>query len=223
MEHIETKLNQLKENLLDIANIVKIQFQKSKSVVVHNDQELATEVIENDRRINIYELQIDQDCKNILALYNPVAIDLRFILSSLKISLYLERIGNYVVEICATQKEINRGINPELLDFFELNEMFDKAVKMINNILEALENKDTKVAGKTFKKDSFLNRIDQKAIKRAVKWLKKSPDDAWTVLHLLDIIRKIENIGDLSKNISEEIIFHLDAKILKNSSTAIKE
>lgn len=222
MEHIESQLDSLRERLLSMAHAVNIQVQKSKQVLFQGNMELAQEVIINDRRVNDLELQIDKDCKNILALYSPVAIDLRFILASLKISLNLERIGDNAESICYIAKEMDKEIYVSMLEDFKLDQMFDKAIRMLNHIYRAIEDKDTKRAGKTFKKDHFLNKVNQKAIKTAVRLIKERPDDVTEILHLLNIVRKVERIGDLAKNISEEIIFHIEAKVVKHSSLSNK-
>lgn len=222
MEHIETKLELLKENLLDMTHVVKVQVQKSKQALFSKDDELASEVIANDKRVDNFELQIDQDCENILALYNPVAIDLRFILASLKISLSLERIGDHAEGICHSIHEIKKGINPVMLEVFKLNDMFDMAIRMLDDIFLAMENKDTKLAQKTFKRDLFLNKAHHKSVKTAVRWIKENPKDIKTILQLLNVVRKVERVGDLAKNISEEIIFHHDARILKHAPLSVK-
>ncbi len=217
MEHIESQLDLLRERLLSMTLVVTTQVQKSKQALFMGDAALAEEVIAYDNKVNHLELQIDKDCKNILALYNPVAIDLRFILASLNISLNLERIGDNAESICHTAKEMDHRIYASMLDDFQLDPMFDKAIRMLDHILKAIEAKDSKLAGKTFKKDVFLNKVKQKAIPVATKLIKKRPDEVKEVLHLLNVVGKVERIGDLAKNISEEIIFHIEAKVIKHS------
>jgi phosphate transport system protein len=222
MEHIESQLELLRERLLSMTHVVTTQVQKSKQVLFQGDVALADEVITHDRKVNDIELQIDKDCKNILALYNPVAIDLRFILASLNISLNLERIGDNAESICYTVKEMDHKVYISMLEDFQLNQMFDKAIRMLEHIVKAIEDKDTRLAGKTFKKDQFLNKVKQKSIPISIKLIKKRPDDVKEVLHLLNIVGKVERIGDLAKNISEEIIFHIEAKVVKHSPLSAK-
>ena len=222
MEHIESQLELLRKRLLSMTHVVTTQVQKSKQVLFQGDVALADEVITHDRKVNDIELQIDKDCKNILALYNPVAIDLRFILASLNISLNLERIGDNAESICYTVKEMDHKVYISMLEDFQLNQMFDKAIRMLEHIVKAIEDKDTRLAGKTFKKDQFLNKVKQKSIPISIKLIKKRPDDVKEVLHLLNIVGKVERIGDLAKNISEEIIFHIEAKVLKHAPASLK-
>lgn len=216
MSNLEIELDQLKQDLLEMTNLVKTQLEKSREAVVENDLDLADEIIANDKRINGLELKIDKDCENILALYAPVAIDLRFILASLKINHDLERIGDHAEGIAKYVKDIGEQINPEDLKNFKVVEMYDKAITMLEDIHEALLNEDTKLARKIFKKDDFLNKKNKKATKYAIATIKASPEKAKVIIPLLSIIRKIERVGDLTKNLGEEIIFHIEAKVLKH-------
>ena len=222
MEHIESQLDSLRKSLLSMTHVVTTQVQKSRQTLLQGDIKLADEVINHDRKVNDLELQIDKDCKNILALYNPVAIDLRFILAALNISLNLERIGDNAENICRTVKEMDYKVYVNMLEDFKLERMFDKAIRMLEHIGKAIEDKDTRLAGKTFKKDQFLNKVKQKATPISIQLIKKRPDDVKEVLHLLNIVGKVERIGDLAKNISEEIIFHIEAKVVKHTSLSAK-
>lgn len=147
---------------------------------------------------------------------NPVAIDLRFVLASLMISLNLERIGDKAENICRVTKELDYAEYSSMLEDFQLDAMFEKALRMMDQILKSIENKDARLAGKAIKKDIFLNKAKHKAISAATRLLKKRPMDVKAVLHLMNIVEKVERIGDLAKNISEEIIFHIEAKMVKH-------
>lgn len=216
MSNLEIELDQLKQDLLDMANLVKTQLEKSRDAAINNDQDLASEVIANDKRVNAIELKIDKDCENVLALYAPVAIDLRFILASLKINHDLERIGDHAEGIARYIIDIGEQIDPEDFENFQVIAMYNKAITMLENIHEALQNDDTKLARKIFKKDDFLNKKNRKATKYAIATIKQYPEKAKVIIPLLSIIRKIERVGDLTKNLGEEIIFHIEAKVLKH-------
>ena len=216
MSNLELELEQLKQDLLEMTNMVKTQLEKSREAAINNDLDLANEVIANDKRVNAIELKIDKDCENILALFAPVAIDLRFILASLKINHDLERIGDHAEGIARYVIDIGEKIDPEDYSTFKVAEMYDKAITMLEDVFEALSNDDTKLARKIFKKDDFLNKKNKKATKVAIKIIKENPDKAKVIIPLLSIIRKIERVGDLTKNLGEEIIFHIEAKVLKH-------
>lgn len=216
MSTFDIESTHLKHDLLEMAFLVRVQLEKSREALLNYDTDLASEVIANDKRVNVMELKIDKYCEHILALYSPVATDLRFVLASLKINHALERIGDHAEGIGWYVVETGKRIEQELIDRFMVVQMFDKAISMIENIYEALENEDTVLARKIFKKDDFLNKKNKKATKLAIKILKESPEKTKMIIPLLSIVRKIERVGDLTKNMGEEIIFHIEAKVLKH-------
>ena len=216
MSTFDSESTQLKHDLLEMALLVRTQLEKSREALLQYDTDLASEIIANDKRVNVMELKIDKYCERILALYSPVATDLRFVLASLKINHALERIGDHAEGIGWYVIETGRKIEQELIDRFTVVPMYDKAISMLDNIYEALENEDTVLARKIFKKDDFLNKKNKKATKTAIKILKESPEKTKMIIPLLSIVRKIERVGDLTKNMGEEIIFHIEAKVLKH-------
>ncbi|MDQ3395086.1 MAG: phosphate signaling complex protein PhoU [Bacteroidota bacterium] len=223
MSNLEVELDHLKQGLLEMTELVKNQLEKSKSATFNYDLDLANEVIANDKRVNAIELKLDKDCENILALYAPVAIDLRFVLASLKINHDLERIGDHAEGIARYVKDLDEKIEEEFLIEFKLAEMFGKAITMLEDIQEALQNDDTELARKIFKKDDFLNKKNKKATKNAINLINQAPEKAKIIIPLLSIIRKIERVGDLTKNLGEEIIFHIEAKVLKHKKKEKKK
>lgn len=222
MPNFEAKSAQLKQDLLEMSFLVKTQLKKSREALLHNDLDLANEVVINDKRINGLELKIDKDCENILALHSPVAIDLRFILATLKINHDLERIGDHAEGIGWYVIDIGKKIDQEILEQFMVAQMYNKAITMLEDVYEALDNEDTTLARKIFKKDDFLNKKNKKATKIAIKLIKNAPEKAKVVIPLLSIVRKLERVGDLTKNMGEEIIFHIEAKVLKHKKKSKK-
>ncbi|MDQ3536528.1 MAG: phosphate signaling complex protein PhoU [Bacteroidota bacterium] len=223
MSNLEVELEHLKQDLLEMTDLVKNQLEKSMIAVFSNDLDLANQVIANDKRINGLELKIDKDCENILALYAPVAIDLRFVLASLKINHDLERIGDHAEGIARYVADFGEKIEEEILAEFKIAEMYGKAITMLEDINEALQNDDTKLARKIFKKDDYLDKRNKKATKNAVKLIEQFPEKAKIIIPLLSIVRKIDRVGDLTKNLGEEIIFHIEAKVLKHKKKEKKK
>lgn len=223
MEFIETKTGSVQKKLLGMFALVKSQLVKSRKALFENDLELADEVIEGDEEVDNFELKVSQSCERILALYNPVAIDLRFILAAIKISLSLERIGDHAEGVCLSMKGVDEKIDPQLLKVFKIDKMFDKAIAMLDDVTLAMEANDIKLARTIFKKDLSLNAAYYKSVVTGEKMIRKSPDDVGTILRLLGIVRKIERVGDATKNISEEVIFHVTGKLPKRNSSSKKK
>jgi phosphate transport system protein len=216
MAQLETELGLLKQEVINMWNLVRSQLIKAQTSLINFDKDLAREVILKERRVNGYELKIDRDCENIFALLTPVAIDLRFVLAVLKINSNLERIGDIAEGVAKYILRTERPFNPQLLDATKLTVMYEGSINILEDTLTAFENEDTILARGVFKKDEFLDDINLDANNLIEKYLKENPADIDQALYALSIIRKLERVGDQSKNISEEIIFYLEAKVLKH-------
>lgn len=222
MTNLEPELDLLKENIEDMMALVIGQLVKCKEATINSDDDLAKQIVANDKRVNAMELKIDKDCENILALYTPVATDLRFLLASLKINNDLERIGDNIEGIAGLMTKVMEKAEDGFFEEFKLIEMFDNAISMLQDIQEALINDDSKLARKIFKKDEFLSQNNINAVNVTITLFKQYPEKAKTILRLFTVIRKLERIGYLTKNLGEEIIFHLDAEVMKDRKSRIK-
>ena len=216
MTQLETELQLLKNEVINMWALVSSQLIKARASMINFDKDLAREVVLKERRVNGSELKIDRDCENIFALLTPVAVDLRFVLAVLKINSNLERIGDIAEGIAKYILSLEEPFKPELLEATFINKMYDESIEILQDTLSAFENEDTILARKVFKKDEYLDEINIKANELIEDYMKTHPDDLDQALYILSIIRKLERVGDQSKNISEEIIFYLEAKVLKH-------
>jgi phosphate transport system protein len=216
MPAIEPELQALKDNLLDMLALVRNQVVKCKESIEKKDTSLAEEVMDDERRVNIQELAIDRDCESILALYTPVASDLRLVLATLKITNDLERIGDNAKNLA---KFLLSNLNKEKhnwLSEFHITEMLDVLIAMLKEMGDALRTEDTRLALKATKKDEVLNEFNKKAFKTTAELVKAHHGEAKVLLTLFSIVRDLERAGDLTKNIAEELVFHIEAKIVKH-------
>src|SRR5579862_9716042 len=150
MAQLELQLGLLKQELINMWNLVHSQLVKAKSSLVNFDKDLAREVVLKERRVNGYELKIDRDCENIFALLTPVAIDLRFVLAVLKINSNLERIGDIAEGVAKYILSADKPFNPELLKITDTVAMYDEAINILEDTLTAFENEDTALARSVF-------------------------------------------------------------------------
>ncbi len=217
MSPLELELQAVKDNLCDMLGLVKSQLIKCKEAIENKDVELALEIIESEKQVNVQELAIDRDCENILALYTPVATDLRLVLATLKIANDLERIGDNAKSLARFLKSNVKKVPEGLINEYNLPDMLDVLIGMINDMGEALRKNDTKLARETAKRDKQLNEHNKKAFKTTANLIKDHPEEAKPLLKLFAITRNLERAGDLTKNIAEEIVFHIDAKVLKHA------
>lgn len=216
MIHLDKELQQLKKTTTNMWVLVQSQIEKAYQALVTNDKDLAREVILNEKRVNSMELKIDSDCEDIFALYSPVASDLRTVLATLKINNNLERIGDLAEGISKHILSEEHEFDKELLKTTEIQEMYDAAIGIMNDVLQAYINEDTKLARTIFKKDEILNEINMLATKNIATYIGSDVQRIEQGLNFLSIIRKLERVGDQITNIAEEIIFSHEAKVLKH-------
>jgi phosphate transport system protein len=218
MTHLEIEIKRLKGEILEMFDIIQLQMRKANDAVTSMDKELAREVNFNEKRVNALELKIDKDCENIFALFNPVAIDLRFVLATLKINYNLERIGDIADGISRYVVEANAAFDQELVADSGVKEMFGMCIQMLDDVKKAFDYEDSKIARGIFQKDDFLDEKNARANLVIEEFIKKKPDKIAQSLQIISTIRKLERTGDQIKNIAEEIIFYIEAKVLKHGS-----
>src|SRR6201996_2865586 len=216
MTPIETQIVALKKELINMWMLVQSQLNKAKEAMVSFDKDLAREVLIKEKRVNSYELKIDRDCENIFALFCPVAVDLRFLLAALKINNNLERIGDIAEGIAKYVIKSDNKFDVDLLEGTKLIRMFDDSIDILSDIKVAFENEDTLLARTIFSRDEILDEINKNADNAIAAYIKTSPENISQAVFVLSIVRKLERVGDQSKNIAEEIIFYVEAKVLKH-------
>ena len=219
MNTIDSEILDLKKELLKMFFLVESQWEKGATAILNYDQDMAEEISSSENRINAQELKIDSDCENIIALHSPVAVDLRFILSSYKINHSLEHIADIAQSIAKYVADSDLAYNQEIINQTKVNEMLETFNSMMDCLIDAFENEDPKIARKVFKKDKVLNKINAEAHKIIVDNM--NTYDNGMLLFLLSSIRKIERAGDSLKKIGEEIIYHLEAKVLKHQKNKL--
>jgi phosphate transport system protein len=220
MTQLENEIGALKKELVNMWILVQSQLNKAREAMTNFDKDLAREVLVKEKRVNSFELKIDRDCENIFALYCPVAIDLRFLLAALKINTNLERIGDIAASVAKYVIESNTNFNGDALESTSIIRMYDEAIAILTDTRTAFENEDTALARSIFKRDEVLDVVNRNATNTIAEVIKGDTSMLTEALFMLSIIRKLERIGDQSKNIAEEIIFYVEAKILKHSGSS---
>jgi len=217
MTPIQAHLDQLKSDITVMWTLVISQLHKSLHSLKTFDKDFSREVVANEKRVNSMELNIDRNCENLFALFNPVAIDLRFVLATLKINNNLERVGDIAEGISKLIISEKHAFDPELLKVTQFLEMYQAAIHIVQDVLDAFDQENTKLARSIFIKDEMLDDINAAATTVITNYIKEHPDKTEQALNVLSIIRKLERVGDQSKNIAEEIIFYIEAKVLKHN------
>lgn len=207
----------LKQYGLEMFNLCRKQLKKSREAFLEHDNDLAEDVLHSENRVNSLDLKIDRDCERFIALHNPVAVDLRFVLALRKINFDLERVGDHAYGISKYITEVDTPVDHKLLEELRFEEMYESALSMLDDIQIAFKDEDAKKARKVFKKDKLLNKINLNSFGIIAKEVKKDPSLIDQYLLLFSVIKKIERVGDLITNIAEEIIFYIEAEVLKHS------
>jgi phosphate transport system protein len=216
MTQFETEIQDVKSEVINMWELVLLQLSKAKEAMLNFDKDLAREVILKEKRVNALELKIDRDCENIFALYCPVAIDLRFLLAALKINNNLERIGDIAEGIARYIVDSPTKYNIKFLESAQLIKMYEDSISILTDTRVAFEFENTLLARTIFSRDDVLDDINKKADENISAYIKENLNNITEALYILSIIRKLERVGDQSKNIAEEIIFYVEAKVLKH-------
>jgi phosphate transport system protein len=222
MTHLDAEINQLKASIIEMWQLVIYQLEKSQQVLSDFDKGLIQDIKINEKLVDSFELKIDRDCENILALYNPVAVDLRFVLSVLKINYNLERIGDYANSVSKMIEDLDSPVNNELLKNTRVFEMYSLIQKLMHDSLESFENENNTLARNIFGKDKEINKINKASTRIISDYIISKPEEVIIAMNLLSVIRKLERAGDHIQNIAEEIIFYLEAKVMKHNKAKKK-
>lgn len=217
VKFIESELILLKKEIDEMWTLVYNQLDRAGEAVLMLDKKLAQQVIVHERRVNAFELKIDSDVEDIIALYNPVAIDLRFVLAMLKINTNLERLGDFAEGIARFALKCEEPVlDAELLRRLRLEEMQVELLSMLELVKRALNEESIELATSVFAKDNLLDEINAGATEVLADYIKEHPENVNTCLNLVGVFRKLERSGDHITNIAEEIVFFIDAKVLKH-------
>ena len=218
LKHNEMELKLLKEEMGQMWRLTLSQIQKCKQAYLTGDEDLAREIISREKRVNSFELKIDSDCENYIALFAPVAVDLRLVLSLMKISKTMERIADFAEGIALHVIEDDcQQVLEALKTELKLEVMFDAVISMLSDSLVALESENTKFAGKVLQKDDEVDQIYKDGKKILAEYVRNNPDHGASIISIVLILRRIERIGDHCSNAIEDIVFYIDAKVLKHS------
>lgn len=217
VKFIESELVLLKKEIDEMWTLVYNQLERAGDSVMTSDRELAQQVRVCERRVNAFELKIDSDVEDIIALYNPVAIDLRFVLAMLKINNDLERLGDFAEGIARfTLNSTEPYVDPELMERLRLKEMITQVLSMLELAKRALQEENQELAISVFAKDNLLDEINAEAPAILAEYIAQHPESVRHCLELNSVFRKLERSGDHITNIAEEIVFFIDAKVLKH-------
>lgn len=212
--HLTKEIAKLKNKVLKLCALVEENVKSAVDAVTNLDIDLAISVKEKDDRIDSMEIELEEECLKILALYQPVANDLRYVIACLKMNNDLERIGDLAVNIARRAITVAKfSEEPIFLDFYP---MMDKMRSMLKNALDALIEMNAELAVQVLTHDDEIDAMNKQMQKQVLELIKKNPEKVEYYIHLLSVSRHLERIADYATNIAEDVIYMVTGKIVRH-------
>jgi phosphate transport system protein len=219
--HFQQELNKLKENLLKMAGLAEQAISNAVEALVQRNTSLAEKTIKEDEKINQMEILIDEWCLKLLALHQPMAADLRFITSAMRINIELERIGDLAVNIA--ERVISLNQEPQLKPYIDIPRMAKITQSMVKDVLDAFVNGDTNLARAVCERDDQVDALNDQVFRELLTYMMADPKTITRAVHLIIVSRCLERIADHTTNIAEGVIFMVKALVIKHHADAKAE
>jgi phosphate transport system protein len=210
----QREIDRLKKEILVLSAIVEESVQNAVRSIASRDSKMAQKVIEADAEIDQMEVDLEESCLKVLALHQPVAIDLRFIVAVLKINNDLERIGDLAVNIA--QRAGFLAVRPKVNIRLNLTEMAEKVQAMLHKSLDALINMDPVLAKSVCASDDAIDEMHEDMYKVVEDAIREKPEEIDTLIQLLSVSRQLERIADHATNIAEDVIYMVTGVISRH-------
>jgi len=212
--HFQKELEELKKNLLKMASFVEEAIRDSIQSLVRRDSELAQKTFEWEDRINKMEITIEDMCLKLLALRQPMASDLRIITATMKIITDLERMGDQAVNI--VERAISLNQEPQLKPYIDIPRMTEITQSMVKDVLEAFVTRNSKLARSVCERDDLVDGLNDQVFRELLTYMISDPRTITRAVHLMIVCRCLERIADHATNIAEDVIFMVDALVIKH-------
>lgn len=215
LRKFQEQLEKLKKRLLKMGSSVEEQLNNTIQAILEENEEKANKVFELEKTVDKIDLKIEKNCQKLFALNQPVALDLRLVISAINLSTDLERIGDLSVNISELFLKTKR--KPDFIDEIKFKEMSNCALKMYKDALDAFINNDAEKAREVIKDDKILDELNAINDGLVINIMKKDASSIEQAVHYLDICHQLERIGDHATNIAEDVYFIAEADIIKHN------
>jgi len=212
--HFQKELAKLKESLLKMAGLVEEAINNSVQALVKRDSDLVDKTMDLESRINAMDLDIEEMCLKLLALRQPMAIDLRFITAAMKINTDLERMGDQAVNIAERATSLNQ--EPPLKPYIDIPRMAEIAQTMVRDVLDSFVKRDSKLARSVLERDDLVDGLNHQVFRELLTFMISDPASILRSAHLMIVCRCLERIADHATNIAEDVIFMVEARVVKH-------
>jgi phosphate transport system protein len=212
----EEELQQLRAKILEMGGLVEKQISDAMTSLGDRDSSLAQEVIMHDHTVNYLDVAVDEACTRLLALHQPAGRDLRLIMTSLKVTTDLERVGDIAQNICERALELNQ--EPPLKPDVDLPKMADWARSMLRDSLDAFVREDTELALQVCQRDDFIDKLTSDIFREMLAFMTQDSQSVSRATRILFIAKYLERIADHATNIAEMIIYMVKGKSIRHMS-----
>jgi phosphate transport system protein len=219
--HFQQELKSLKAELLKMAGLAEQAISNAREALVKRDTPLAEKTIREDAQINELEIHIDELSLSMLALHQPMAADLRFITSAMRINTELERIGDQAVNIA--ERVISLNQEPQLKPYIDIPRMAEITQSMVKDVLDAFVNGDAQLARSVCERDDQVDALNDQVFRELLTYMIAESKTITRAVHLIIVSRCLERIADHATNIAEGVIFMVKALVIKHHADAKKE
>lgn len=215
--HFHREIDQLKKMILDLGVLVEDRLRRACTLLETNNEVEAQAIMTEDWEVDDMEIRVEEECLKILALHQPVARDLRLIVSIIKINSELERIADIAVNIAKRILTINTSKTADFVFVLDYQPMAAKVLEMVKTSLDALVTEDAGLARKIFLMDDEVNRMRDAAYKTVIREIALGGNNAACLVNIYLIARHLERIGDRAMNVAEEVIYLVEGEIVRSS------
>jgi phosphate transport system protein len=212
--HFDEELDLLKQKLVFMASMAESMIYKAVKSLTERKESLIAEVNEDEEKVNLLQIEIDELCLNLLALKQPMATDLRFITSAMKINSELERIADMAVNI--TQRASGLIKQPQLKPYIDIPRMADLAQKMVKDSLDSFVRQDAELARSILTRDDEIDVLKDQIFRELLTFMISDPSSIPRALELILVSRHLERIGDHATNIAEDVIYLVQGKDIRH-------
>jgi len=219
-KHLQREIENLKKKILDLGGRIEAVVHEAIRSIEERDAVLAQKIIDEDIEIDHTEVEIEEDCLKILALHQPVAIDLRFIVVILKINNDLERIGDLGVNIA--ERSVFLASVPQVNASLDFVRMSKKTEAMLNKCLDALVNMSSELAIEVCADDDEVDAMNRQMYLKIQDAMQEYPDQVPSLIHLLSVSRHLERIADHATNIAEDVVYMIEGQIVRHKTENYK-
>ncbi len=213
--HMQIDLSELHRDLLSMCSRVEDMIHRAVKLLSAPDREEAQRIVRDDIEIDRWDVRIEDSCLKILALYQPVAIDLRRITTVMKVASELERVADLAVNISERATGLLNSVEITIPD--QLRVMADRAVDLLHRSIDAYVDLNSEMARKVCEEDAQIDEMNRGVIEQLIEAMHRHPEQLDPLLHLFSAVRQVERVGDHATNIAEDVVYLVEGRIIRHA------